>query len=36
VNGKYVVSASTAGGQDKMTAVVDFLIEQERQAVAAR
>tara|TARA_Y100001949_G_C15946944_1_gene312907 strand:- start:166 stop:807 length:642 start_codon:yes stop_codon:yes gene_type:complete len=35
VNGKYIVSASTAGGQDKMTAVVDHLIEKERQAVAA-
>tara|TARA_R110000868_G_scaffold4171_6_gene25886 strand:+ start:34583 stop:35227 length:645 start_codon:yes stop_codon:yes gene_type:complete len=32
VDGKYVVSASTAGGQDKMTAVVDFLIEKERAA----
>ena len=34
VNGKYVVSASTAGGQHKMTAVVDHLIAKERQAVA--
>ncbi|WP_221793511.1 thiol:disulfide interchange protein DsbA/DsbL [Oceanobacter mangrovi] len=32
VNGKYVVSASSAGGQDKMTDVVDFLIAKERAA----
>ncbi|WP_028292206.1 thiol:disulfide interchange protein DsbA/DsbL [Oceanobacter kriegii] len=30
VNGKYVVSASSAGGQDKMIDVVNFLIEKER------
>lgn len=35
INGKYIVSASTAGGQDKITAVVDYLIEKERNAVAA-
>lgn len=34
VHGKYVVSASTAGGQDKMTAVVDYLIEQERKVLS--
>ncbi|MDO6680700.1 MULTISPECIES: thiol:disulfide interchange protein DsbA/DsbL [unclassified Oceanobacter] len=32
VQGKYVVSASTAGGQDKMTSVVDYLVEKERSA----
>lgn len=33
VNGKYVVSASTAGGQENMTKVVDFLINKERTAM---
>lgn len=30
VNGKYMVDAASAGGQDKIFAVVDYLIEQER------
>ena len=30
VNGKYVVNATTAGSQDKMIDVVNFLIEKER------
>lgn len=30
VNGKYKVSASTAGGHEAMLEVVDYLIEQER------
>tara|TARA_B100001250_G_scaffold404238_2_gene419889 strand:- start:878 stop:1510 length:633 start_codon:yes stop_codon:yes gene_type:complete len=30
VNGKYVVNASTAGSQEAMIDVVDFLIEKER------
>lgn len=33
VNGKYRVSSSTAGGQEKMLDVVNFLIEKERQAM---
>ena len=32
VNGKYLVTAATAGGNNNITAVVDFLIEKERQA----
>lgn len=35
VQGKYVVSGATAGGQENMTAVVDFLIEKERAAMKA-
>jgi len=35
VQGKYVVSASTAGGQEAMLDVVDYLIEKERQALKA-
>lgn len=34
VQGKYVVDAGTAGGQQNMLKVVDFLIEKERQALA--
>ncbi len=30
VNGKYRISAQTAGGQDKMLKVVDFLVAKER------
>jgi len=33
VNGKYVVNASSAGGQENMTDVVNFLIEKERAAM---
>ncbi|MCY0965686.1 thiol:disulfide interchange protein DsbA/DsbL [Parathalassolituus penaei] len=36
VQGKYVVSASTAGGQENMTSVVDKLIEQERAALKGK
>lgn len=32
VNGKYKVSATTAGGHEEMLQVVDYLIEQERAA----
>ena len=32
VNGKYVVTGSTAGSAEAMTDVVDFLIAQERAA----
>lgn len=32
VQGKYIVDASTAGGQRNILKVVDFLIEKERQA----
>ncbi|TBR41221.1 thiol:disulfide interchange protein DsbA/DsbL [Marinomonas agarivorans] len=32
VNGKYLVSASTAGGNQNVYPVVNFLIEKERQA----
>lgn len=32
VNGKYLVTASTAGGNSHIYDVVDYLIEQERQA----
>ncbi|SBS35483.1 Thiol:disulfide interchange protein DsbA precursor [Marinomonas aquimarina] len=32
VNGKYLVTAATAGGNDNIYSVVDYLIEQERQA----
>ncbi|PAV25654.1 thiol:disulfide interchange protein DsbA [Tamilnaduibacter salinus] len=32
VNGRYKVTASMAGGQEKMLDVVDYLIEKERQA----
>lgn len=34
VQGKYVVTASTANGQQNIPAVVDFLIEKERAALA--
>ncbi len=30
VNGKYRVTASLAGGQDRMLKVVDFLVDKER------
>jgi len=33
VQGKYVVTASTAGGQKNMLSVVDYLIEKERAAL---
>lgn len=33
VNGKYLVSASTAGGQDKILKVVNYLVEQEKQGL---
>ena len=33
VNGKYLVTAQTAGGNNNIYSVVDFLIEQERQAM---
>lgn len=33
VNGKYLVSAQSAGGNNQIFSVVDFLIEQERQAM---
>ncbi|NVK37615.1 MAG: thiol:disulfide interchange protein DsbA/DsbL [Gammaproteobacteria bacterium] len=32
VNGKYMVNASSAGGEEKVFDVVNFLIEKERQA----
>lgn len=32
VNGKYLVSAQTAGGNNNVYSVVDFLIQKERQA----
>lgn len=32
VNGKYLVTAATAGGNNNIYSVVDFLIEKERQA----
>jgi len=32
VQGKYLISSSSAGGQDKMLDVVDFLVEKERTA----
>lgn len=32
VNGKYLVTAATAGGNNNIYSVVDYLIEQERQA----
>ncbi|RDL43354.1 thiol:disulfide interchange protein DsbA/DsbL [Marinomonas piezotolerans] len=32
VNGKYLVTAATAGGNNRIYSVVDFLIEKERQA----
>ena len=35
VNGKYMVSARSAGGQQEMLKVVDFLVAKERAAVAA-
>lgn len=31
VNGKYMVNASSAGGEEKVFSVVNFLIEQERK-----
>lgn len=34
VNGKYKISASTAGGHEAMLEVVDYLVEQERAALA--
>ncbi|MBY4678682.1 thiol:disulfide interchange protein DsbA/DsbL [Marinobacterium arenosum] len=34
VNGKYRVTAASAGGQAKMLEVVNFLIEKERKALA--
>ncbi|OEY65747.1 thiol:disulfide interchange protein DsbA/DsbL [Marinobacter sp. X15-166B] len=34
VNGKYKVSASTAGGHEQVLKVVDYLIEKERAAAA--
>ena len=33
VNGKYMVNASSAGGEEKIFDVVNYLIEQERQAL---
>lgn len=36
VQGKYVISASSAGGQHKMVDVADYLIEKERQALKAK
>lgn len=36
VQGKYVISASSAGGQAKMLEVADYLIEKERQALKAK
>lgn len=35
VNGKYRVSSGKAGGQQEMLEVVDFLVNKERQAMAA-
>lgn len=32
VNGKYMVNASSAGGEEKIFGVVNYLIEKERQA----
>ncbi|HFD79482.1 MAG TPA: thiol:disulfide interchange protein DsbA/DsbL [Gammaproteobacteria bacterium] len=34
VNGKYVVTARMAGGNDKMLEVVDYLVAKERKAAA--
>jgi protein dithiol oxidoreductase (disulfide-forming) len=36
VQGKYVVTGSTAGGQENMTSVVDFLIKKERAALQGK
>ena len=36
VQGKYVISASSAGGQEKMVDVADYLIEKERQALKTK
>ena len=36
VQGKYVISASSAGGQEQMVDVADYLIEKERQALKAQ
>lgn len=36
VNGKYRVSSGKAGGQKQMLDVVDFLVNKERQAMAAK
>lgn len=33
VNGKYLVTAATAGGNNHIYSVVDYLIEQERQSM---
>lgn len=33
VNGKYLVNASSAGGEEKVFEVVNYLIEQERKAL---
>jgi thiol:disulfide interchange protein DsbA len=33
VNGKYMVNASSAGGEEKIFDVVNYLVEQERQAL---
>ena len=33
VNGKYMVNASSAGGEEKVFDVVNYLIEQERQSL---
>ena len=35
VNGKYMISARSAGGQAEMLKVVDFLVAKERAALAA-
>lgn len=36
VNGKYMVNASSAGGEDKVFGVVNYLIEQERKALKSK
>jgi len=36
VNGKYLVSAGSAGGEEKVFDVVNYLIEQERKALKSK
>ena len=33
VNGKYLVNASSAGGEENVFDVVNYLVEQERKAL---
>lgn len=36
VNGKYMVNAGSAGGEDKVLDVVNYLVEQERKAMNSK